>query len=67
MKRLYKSEKDKKWSGVCDGIAEYFEVDPTLIRVGYIFITFVTGLIPGLIAYFVLSWVMPKKSEVDKG
>lgn len=31
-KRLYKSNKDKKIDGVCAGIAEYFDIDPTLIR-----------------------------------
>ena len=66
MKRLYKSDTDKKWSGICAGIAEYFDVDPTLIRVGYIFITIITGVIPGLIAYFVLSWVMPREEEIKK-
>ena len=65
-KYLYKSEDDKKIDGVCGGIAEYFEVDPTLIRVVYAFITIITGIFPGLIAYLVLSIIMPKKSEVKK-
>ncbi len=66
MKRLYKSETDKKISGVCAGIAEYYGVDPTLIRAGYAFIAVVTGIIPGMLAYFVMAWIMPKKSEVKK-
>jgi phage shock protein C len=62
-KRLYRSEKDKKWAGVCGGIAEYFDVDPTLVRAGYAFVTIISGVFPGLIAYFVLAWIMPTKSE----
>lgn len=63
-KVLYKSDDNKKLDGVCAGIAEYFDVDSTLIRAGYAFITMITGGLPGLIAYFVLSWIMPKKGEV---
>jgi phage shock protein C len=64
MKRLYKSEQDKKLSGVCAGVAEYFNIDPTLVRAGYLFLTFITGFFPGLIAYIALSIIMPSKSEV---
>jgi phage shock protein C len=63
-KFLYKSDTDKKLDGVCAGIAEYFDVDPTLIRVGYVFIDVITGVVPGLLAYLVLSLVMPRKAEV---
>lgn len=66
-KFLYKSEDNKKVSGVCAGIAEYFEVDPTLIRVFYAFTTIITGVLPGFIAYFVLAWIMPSKSQVAHG
>ncbi len=67
VKKLYKSETDKKLSGVCAGIAEYYDVDPTLVRVAYTFITIITGVFPGLIAYIVLAWIMPKKSQVSRG
>ncbi len=66
MKMLYKSETDKKIAGVCAGLAEYFDVDPTLVRAGYAFISIVTALIPGIVAYFVLDWIMPYKSKVAK-
>jgi phage shock protein C len=61
-KLLYKSS-DKKLDGVCAGVAEYFDVDPTLVRAGYAFVDIVTGVVPGLVAYLVLSWIMPTKSE----
>lgn len=65
-KKLYKSEIDKKLDGVCAGIAEYFDVDPTLIRAGYALITIISAFIPGLFAYIVLAIIMPTKSEVKK-
>ncbi len=65
-KVLYKSDDNKIIDGVCGGIAEYFEVDPTLIRAGYAFITIVTGGFPGVVGYIVLAIIMPKKSEVKK-
>jgi phage shock protein C len=65
-KLLYKSEENKKWSGVCAGVAEYFDVDPTLVRAGYVFVDIITGVIPGLVAYIVLAWIMPTKSEIKK-
>ena len=61
-KRLYKIEEGKKISGVCGGIAEYFDIDPTLIRfAGILFSAFVGS---GIIAYIIAAIVMPKKSDV---
>lgn len=65
-KYLYKSEDDKKIDGVCAGIAEYFDTDPTLIRAGYALLTVVSGIFPGIIGYIVLAVIMPRKSEVRK-
>ncbi|WP_095996234.1 PspC domain-containing protein [Massilibacteroides vaginae] len=57
-KRLSRSLKDKMIGGVCGGIANYFDVDPTLVRVGYILLSVFT-LFSGVIAYFILWLVMP--------
>jgi phage shock protein C len=65
-KKLYKSESDRKIDGVCAGIAEYFDSDPTLVRVAFVLLTVVTGLFPGILGYIVLSIIIPKKSEVNK-
>ena len=62
-KRLYKIEKGKKIDGVCGGIAEYFDTDPTLIRLLWIF--FACSLGSGIIAYIVAAIIMPKKSEIE--
>jgi len=58
MKRLYKS-KDKKIDGVCAGIAEYFNVDPTLVRVAWAILVFVAG--SGVFAYILCMLIMPEQ------
>jgi phage shock protein C len=60
-RRLTRSETDKVIAGVCGGLAEYFEIDPTLVRVGAV----VAALMGwGLIAYVVLWIAAPKASAV---
>lgn len=60
-KKLYRSSKDKKLAGVCGGLGEYFGIDSTLIRLAWVFITLVTGIAPGVVAYVVAAVVMPNK------
>ncbi len=57
MKRLYKSQRDKKLCGVCGGIAEYFGIDSTLVRLGLILFCCLGG--SGILAYIVAALVMP--------
>ncbi len=57
-KRLYKSISDKKICGVCGGIAEYFEIDSTIVRLAWILFTVLGG--SGIIAYIIAALVMPK-------
>lgn len=61
-KRLYKVEEGKKLCGVCGGIAEYFDVDPTLIRLLWVFLICFVGT--GIFAYIIAAIIMPKKSEI---
>lgn len=65
MKRLYLSNDDKKIFGLCGGLAEYFETDPTLIRLSWIVITIITGIVPGVIAYFVAAMVVPSHPATE--
>lgn len=60
-KKLYLSSKDKKLAGVCGGLGEYFDVDSTLIRLAWVFITLITGVVPGVVAYIVAAVVIPRK------
>ena len=60
-KKLYRTVgKDAKLFGVCGGVAEYFEIDPTIVRVATVVLTIFVGA--GLLAYLVAALVMPKKS-----
>lgn len=62
-KRLYKTEgSDKKVCGVCGGIAEYFDVDPTLVRVAWVIAALCGSM--GFWAYVICAIIMPNKSEV---
>ena len=56
-KRLYKDHTDKNLCGVCSGIAKYFNVDPTLVRLALVLICAVGG--SGILAYIVCAIVMP--------
>jgi phage shock protein C len=61
-KRLMRSSVDVKIAGVCGGIAEYMDVDPTVVRLVWVLVSFFTGIVPGLIAYLVAWLVMPQAS-----
>jgi phage shock protein C len=57
-KRLYLSTTDKKLSGLCGGIAEYFDADSGIVRLAWIIFTVLTGIIPGIIAYMIAAIVI---------
>ena len=61
-KRLYRSETNRMICGVCGGIAEYFGVDPTLIRLA--FVLFLFGAASGLFAYVGAAVLIPNQSQV---
>lgn len=62
-KRLYRTEGPYKMlGGVCGGIAEYFDIDPTLVRVGWVIAGFCGSL--GLWAYIACVLIVPKKSDI---
>lgn len=61
MKKLYKSEENKVFAGVLGGVGEYFDIDPTILRLGYILITIMTGFFPAIIGYIIAVLVVPKK------
>ena len=61
-KRLYRSSLNKQLGGVCGGVAEYFELDPSLVRIGAILLLSVAGT--GFLAYLVAWLVIPM--DIDK-
>lgn len=60
-KRLYKSNRNRMLCGVCGGIAEYFGLDPTLVRLGWILLSALAG--SGLLAYIIAAIVSPRDPE----
>lgn len=64
MKKLYKSRSNKKISGICGGIAEYLDVDPTIIR-----LIFGIGILfggAGLWAYIICALIIPEEPVIDE-
>ena len=61
-KRLYKSNENKMLCGVCGGIAEYFDVDPTLVRLGWVVLCAMVG--SGILAYIIAAIVIPRRPEL---
>ena len=60
-KRLYKSNTNKMVDGVCGGIAEYFELDPTMVRLAWVLLCAAGG--SGLLAYIIAAVVIPRAPE----
>lgn len=58
MKRLYKSNKDKMFAGVCGGIAEYFDIDPVIVRLLFVIFFFIGGA--AILAYLVGMIILPQ-------
>ena len=63
VRRLTRSRRHKMIAGVCGGLAEYFELDPTVVRIAYILVSVLSAAFPGILAYIVLMLVMPPPDE----
>ena len=63
-RRLTRSNRNKMIAGVCGGLAEYLNMDPTVVRVLYILVSIVSAAFPGIVAYIVLMFLMPPPEEV---
>ena len=66
MKKLYRSKDDRKIAGICGGLGEMFLIDPTLIRLLFVFVGFVTGGAPIIIAYIIGWIIIPESSKKKK-
>ena len=63
MKRLYRSRVDKKFGGICGGLGDYLDIDPTIVRLAVFILIFISGIIPGLIGYLIAMWIVPEKPQ----
>ncbi|MEG0178471.1 MAG: PspC domain-containing protein [Oscillospiraceae bacterium] len=57
-KRLYKAREHRMLCGVCGGIAEYFNIDPTLVRLAFVLLCIAAG--SGILAYIVAAIIIPE-------
>lgn len=60
-RRLYKSNENKLLDGVCGGVAEYFAIDPTLVRLAWVLFTAMGGA--GFLAYIVAAIIIPRRPD----
>lgn len=58
-KKLYRSKEDRKIAGVCGGLGEYFDIDPTIIRLIWLAMLFAVG--SGVLAYIIGWIIVPEK------
>lgn len=63
MKKLYKNKAEGKISGVCQGVAEYFDVDPSIVRIVWALTAFWGGA--GLFLYIIMAIILPDKSTLN--
>lgn len=61
-KRIFRSKTNRTICGVCGGIGEYFNVDPTIIRLAWVIFSLAGG--SGLLAYFIAAVVIPEETDV---
>lgn len=57
-KRFYRSKKDKMLAGICGGLAEYFDVDPSLVRLATVLLCLYAGT--GLLIYIIAAIIIPE-------
>ncbi|MDD3043769.1 MAG: PspC domain-containing protein, partial [Methanosarcinaceae archaeon] len=62
-RRLTKSSTNKILTGVCGGIGEYFDIDPTLVRLAFVVLTFFNGI--GIVIYIILAVIMPEGNGME--
>lgn len=62
-KKLYRSEKNRVFGGVAAGLGEYFDIDPTLVRVLFVLVTLAGG--SGILIYLILWVLVPSASKIE--
>jgi phage shock protein C len=65
MKKLYRSRTNRKIAGLCGGIGELTDTDPTVIRLVTLILGLVTGLFPFFIGYIIAWWIVPEGNHQE--
>ncbi|MGN1420360.1 MAG: PspC domain-containing protein [Eubacterium sp.] len=63
MKKLYRSKTERKLAGVCGGIAVYFNIDPTIVRLIWAFVSLMSASVPGILIYVICALVIPDEPD----
>lgn len=63
-KRLYRSRTDRVFAGICGGLAEYANIDVTVLRLVWTLIVVFSGIFPGVIVYIIAIFIIPEKPIV---
>jgi phage shock protein C len=66
-KRLYRRRKGRKLLGVLGGLADFFGLDPSLVRIAYLIITFFTLGVPGFVLYLTMVFIVPVEPKAQAG
>jgi len=66
MERLYRSSTQRILGGVCGGLGEYFNIDPTIVRIVYAVVTIATALVIGAVLYLLLWLIVPAEASLGK-
>ena len=61
MKRLYRSKKNRVFAGILGGLGEYYQVDPTVLRLFALVGVLITGFFPGVLAYLIAIFIVPEE------
>lgn len=64
VKRLYRSSDNRVFAGICGGLGEYLDVDPTVVRVVYILLSLLTAFV-GILLYIILLFVIPNRPRIE--
>ncbi len=63
MKKLYRSKTERRLAGVCGGIAVYFNIDPTIVRLIWAFVSLMSASVPGILIYVICALVVPDEPD----
>ena len=64
MRKLYLSRENSKIFGVCGGIGQTYDIDPTLVRLAAVFLCFASGILPLILTYIIAWVIVPKEPTI---
>jgi phage shock protein C len=61
VRRLYRSRSERRWLGLCGGLAAYLGLDPVVVRLAVVLSTLLTGVVPGVLCYLFAWLIVPEE------